>query len=56
MPDSFEQLCQIVERVDGMRFRDLFQRRPKCAATGDEALWEVLAGAEQFARTDESPG
>jgi hypothetical protein len=31
-----------VERVDGVRFRELFGRLPQRAATGDEALDQVL--------------
>ena len=40
---SFEELCRIVEQVEGVRFRELFEKLPKDAAeSGDEALQKVL--------------
>jgi hypothetical protein len=43
LPASFDELCEIVERVEGVRLRDLFSRLPTDnAATGDEALQKVL--------------
>jgi tetratricopeptide (TPR) repeat protein len=43
LPPSFDALCEIVEQVEGVHFRDLFSRLPTTrAATGDEALQKVL--------------
>ena len=44
---DFAALCTIVEQVEGVRFRDLFERLPKDrAASGDEALQKVLELAQ----------
>jgi hypothetical protein len=43
VPASFAELCRIVERVEGVKFRELFARLPTTrAATGDDALRMVL--------------
>jgi tetratricopeptide (TPR) repeat protein len=43
LPSNFDELCEIVEEVEGVRFRDLFSRLPTDnATTGDEALQKVL--------------
>ena len=43
LPASFDELCDLVEQVEGVRFRALFSRLPADnAATGDEALQKVL--------------
>jgi tetratricopeptide (TPR) repeat protein len=47
LPANFDELCKIVEQTEGVRFRELFNRLPKRAATGDEALQRVL----EMART-----
>ena len=48
LPADFAALCEIVEQVEGVRFRDLFKRLPKeQAADGDAALQQVLALARQ---------
>ncbi len=48
LPADFATLCEIVEQVEGVRFRDLFKRLPKDqAADGDAALQQVLALARQ---------
>jgi len=44
-PPAFEDVVQAVERVDGVRFRELFERLPKEYADGDaaiQALWEMV--------------
>ncbi|NVM26698.1 MAG: CHAT domain-containing protein [Desulfobacterales bacterium] len=46
-PESFEELCRMVEAVEGVRFRELFERLPRRAASGDEALQEVVRLALQ---------
>jgi hypothetical protein len=52
VPASFAELCGIVERVEGVRFAELFARLPTDrAATGDEALQRVL----EMARSDVEP-
>ncbi|MFO1432110.1 MAG: hypothetical protein U1F76_18530 [Candidatus Competibacteraceae bacterium] len=48
LPANFAALCETVEQVEGVRFRELFERLPKDrAATGDEALQQVLTLARQ---------
>jgi len=43
LPANFDELCDLVEQVEGVRFRALFSRLPaNRAATGDEALQKVL--------------
>jgi hypothetical protein len=42
LPASFEALCDIVERVEGVRFRELVERLPRRAPTGEAALAEVI--------------
>jgi hypothetical protein len=49
-PDDFDELCRLVEAVEGVRFRELFERLPRRAATGDEALAAVLQGAQEIAQ------
>ena len=49
LPADFAALCAIVEQVEGVRFRDLFERLPnERAADGDAALQQVLALARQM--------
>jgi hypothetical protein len=48
VPPAFTQVCDIVEQVEGVRFREMFARLPKIAPDGDaaiQAVWE-LAKAE----------
>jgi len=49
LPANFDELCQLVEKVEGVRFRELFSRLP-CdrASTGDAAQQKVL----ELARTE----
>ncbi len=48
LPTNFAALCEIVEQVEGVRFRELFEQLPKDrAADGDAALRQVLALARQ---------
>ena len=43
LPANFDELCGIVEQVEGVDLRTLFSRLPADrAATGDEALQKVL--------------
>jgi tetratricopeptide (TPR) repeat protein len=46
-PTSFAELCAAVERVDGVRFRELIAALPQRAASPDDALAQVLALARQ---------
>jgi hypothetical protein len=46
VPASFDQLCDLVEQTEGVRFRELFARLPQRAASGDEALHAVFAMAQ----------
>ena len=41
-PANFDQLCTLVDQTEGVHFRDLFSRLPTRAASGDEALQQVL--------------
>jgi tetratricopeptide (TPR) repeat protein len=45
VPASFDEVCVLVEQTEGVRFRELYSRLPKRAASGDEALQAVLAMA-----------
>jgi len=38
----FSPLCEVVERVEGGRFRALVERLPRRAPTGEAALAEVI--------------
>jgi tetratricopeptide (TPR) repeat protein len=49
VPASFDEVCALVEKTEGVRFRELFSRLPQRAASGDEALRAVL----EMARTAE---
>ena len=46
---SFDEVCTLVEQIEGVRFRAFFSSLPRRAATGDDALQAVLT----MARTDE---
>jgi hypothetical protein len=41
-PATFDELCQLVEQTEGVRFREVFSQLPQRAASGDEALRTVL--------------
>src|SRR5262249_56556422 len=41
LPASFEELCERVERVPGVRFRELYERLPQRVPDGDQALAQV---------------
>jgi tetratricopeptide (TPR) repeat protein len=42
LPESFDQLCDRVEQVDGVRFRELWDKLPKQAEDGDQLLEELV--------------
>ena len=42
LPGSFDQLVDRVERVGGVRFRELCERLPKRAENGDQLLKETV--------------
>ena len=46
LPVSFDELCSIVEKVEGVYFQKLFECLPRRAPTGDEAMKQVLAMAK----------
>lgn len=45
LPESLDQLCQRLEQVEGVRFRELWQRLPKRAEDGDLLLKEIIETA-----------
>lgn len=47
MPRSFAALCSLVEQIEGVRFRELWEALPRRAPSGDEALAEVLRLARE---------
>ena len=52
VPAGFDQVCGLVERTEGVRFRELFERLPRRDESGDEALRTVLDLAGGAARAD----
>ncbi|HLZ27390.1 MAG TPA: CHAT domain-containing protein [Chloroflexota bacterium] len=50
-PETFDRLCAVVEQVEGVRLRELFERLPHRAPDGDEALRAVLRMAQELADT-----
>ena len=50
LPDDFDEMCRLVEAVEGVRFRELFECLPRRAATGDAALAAVYQGAQEIAQ------
>jgi tetratricopeptide (TPR) repeat protein len=56
LPADFAELCRLVEEVEGVRFRELFDRLPKDrAATGDDALRQVLELARALPAGEAGP-
>lgn len=55
VPASFDALCRVVEQVEGVRFRELFERLPQRATTGDECLREMLARVQDIAQAPVAP-
>jgi tetratricopeptide (TPR) repeat protein len=45
LPSSFDMLCGRVERVEGVRFRELWERLPKRSIDGDKLLKELVEAA-----------
>jgi len=50
LPNDFAELCRLVEAVEGVHFRELFERLPRRAATGDAALAAVCQSAQEIAQ------
>jgi len=46
LPGSFDQLCDRVEEVEGVRFRELWARLPKREKDGDQLLKEIIEAAK----------
>ena len=42
LPGSFNQLCDRVERVDGVRFRELYERMPNRVEDSNQLLKELV--------------
>jgi tetratricopeptide (TPR) repeat protein len=56
LPADFDELCDIVEQVEGVRFRQLFSRLPCYGApTGDAALQTVLELARTQGKSPKMP-
>jgi hypothetical protein len=51
LPTSFEELCGMVEQMDGVRFRALFEGLPRRMPSGEEALRAVLDEARRYQET-----
>jgi hypothetical protein len=47
IPATFDQLCQIVAEVEGVKFRELFYLLAGRDADGDKVMQEVLSIAYQ---------
>jgi tetratricopeptide (TPR) repeat protein len=45
LPGSFAELCDSVEKVDGVRFRELWERLPKQEEDGDKLRKELIEAA-----------
>ena len=45
LPSSFDMLCGRVERVEGVRFRELWEKLPKRSRDGDKLLKELIEAA-----------
>ncbi len=52
LPESFDALAGIVEEMEGVRFRELFERLPRRAKDGDEALATVLDRVAELMRAE----
>ncbi len=46
-PPAFDSICEIVERIEGVRFREMFARLSQRVASGDEAVKIVWGMAAQ---------
>ncbi len=51
LPGSFDELCNEMEKVEGVRFRELFDHLPKRAKDGDEAGQAVINMLMEMAGT-----
>jgi hypothetical protein len=51
-PEYADELAGIVEQVEGVRFRELFERLPRRAKDGDEALAIVLGVVAELMRAE----
>jgi hypothetical protein len=49
LPVSFDEMCEIVGQVEGVRFRELFERLPRVAPAGDTAMQRVIQLARETA-------
>lgn len=50
LPESFDQLCDRLEKVDGVRFRELWARLPKRAEDDDQLLNEIVESAKMLSQ------
>ncbi len=46
LPESFDQLCDRLEQVDGVHFRELWVKLPKRAEDGDQLLKALIEAAK----------
>lgn len=54
-PPLFAQVCAVVEQIEGVRFRELFERLPKRAPDGDaaiQAVWEMVQSVDSEQEVD----
>ena len=54
-PESFDQVCAIVDQIDGVHLADLVSRLPHRAPDGQAAITETLSLAEQLSAQAADP-
>ena len=50
LPGSFDQLCDRVDEVEGVQFRELWARLPKRAEDGDQLLNDIIEAAKALSK------
>jgi len=50
LPESFDQLCDRVEQVEGVQFRELWARLPKRVEDGDQLLKDIIEAAKAISQ------
>ncbi|HEX5734300.1 MAG TPA: CHAT domain-containing protein [Blastocatellia bacterium] len=58
-PPSFAQVCELVEQIEGVRFREMFERLPKREPDGDAAIqvvWEMALEEAKRIKDEQDEG